>query len=158
MTAELDAVWQLHSPNKALGLTGVRAAYAIAPAETSEAAAHAARLAPSWVLGAHGVALLQAWCDPQVQELLQVGKVRLLAWKARQVTMLRGLGCTVRPGLANFMVVRPPGELPPLLARLRGKGIKLRDCASFGLPGWVRLSVQPPDAQDVLRHAWETMA
>jgi histidinol-phosphate aminotransferase len=27
----LDAVWQLWTPNKALGMTGVRAAYAIAP-------------------------------------------------------------------------------------------------------------------------------
>jgi histidinol-phosphate aminotransferase len=154
----LDAVWQLHSPNKALGLTGVRAAYAIAPAAACEAAAHAARLAPSWVLGAHGVALLQAWCDPQVQAWLQASKTRLRAWKRQQLALLRELGCAVRPGRANFMACRPPGELPPLLARLRGEGIKLRDCASFGLPGWVRLSVQPPEAQAVLRGAWEATA
>jgi histidinol-phosphate aminotransferase len=41
------------------------------------------------------------------------------------------------------------------LASLRNHGIKLRDTTSFGLPGQVRVSVQPPDAQDALRNAWQ---
>ncbi|MES2943598.1 MAG: aminotransferase, partial [Pseudomonadota bacterium] len=39
------------------------------------------------------------------------------------------------------------------LAALRVQGIKLRDTASFGLPGHVRVSVQAPAAQDLLRQA-----
>ena len=36
------------------------------------------------------------------------------------------------------------------LGELRRHGIKLRDCASFGLPGRVRLAVAAPAAQDAL--------
>jgi len=60
--ARLDRVWRLLMPNKALGLTGVRAAYAIAPVDVSAVLLERVRrLAPSWPLGAYGVALLQAW-------------------------------------------------------------------------------------------------
>jgi histidinol-phosphate aminotransferase len=37
---------------------------------------------------------------------------------------------------------------------LRAHGIKLRDTASFGLPGHVRLGVLPPASQQALRRAW----
>ncbi|HSV54496.1 MAG TPA: aminotransferase, partial [Burkholderiaceae bacterium] len=37
---------------------------------------------------------------------------------------------------------------------LRAHGIKLRDTASFGLPGYARLSVQAPIAQDALESGW----
>src|SRR5262249_47067608 len=67
---ELDRVWQLWSPNKALGLTGVRGAYAIAPAGAAGAAVELEAMAPSWPLGAHGVAMLLAWCEHPVQQWL----------------------------------------------------------------------------------------
>jgi histidinol-phosphate aminotransferase len=44
-----------------------------------------------------------------------------------------------------------------LLVRLCGQGVQLRDCASFGLPGMLRLSVQPPRAQAALRTALEAI-
>ncbi|MDD2690854.1 MAG: hypothetical protein PHX69_03610, partial [Simplicispira sp.] len=43
---------------------------------------------------------------------------------------------------------------PALLAHLRAQGIKVRDCASFGLPGHWRLGVLAPQAQAALRRAW----
>jgi histidinol-phosphate aminotransferase len=33
-------------------------------------------------------------------------------------------------------------------------GVKLRDTASFSLPGHVRLGVLPPASQSALRRAW----
>ena len=56
--------WQLWTPNKALGLTGVRAAYAVAPEGADGDVQALQALAPSWAVGAHGVALLQAWVQP----------------------------------------------------------------------------------------------
>jgi histidinol-phosphate aminotransferase len=44
-------------------------------------------------------------------------------------------------------------DLAALLVSLRAHGIKLRDAASFGLPGHVRLGVLPPEAQDALHSA-----
>lgn len=150
----LARAWQLFSPNKALGLTGVRGAYAIAPAVAQAEAAQLDQLAASWVLGADGVALLAAWCDTSVQQWLHHSRATLRHWKAAQVQLLQSLGWSPRPGGANFMVCRPPVPTAPLLAQLREQGIKLRDGASFGLPGCVRLGVLAPPAQDALRAAW----
>ena len=147
-----DAVWQMFSPNKALGLTGVRAAYAIAPVH-AQAAAHALDvMAPSWVLGAHGVAMLQSWALPATQGWVMQSLDTLRQWKQHQVGALENAGWTVMPSNANFFCARPPEgrDLPTLLATLRAHGIKLRDATSFGLPGWVRLGVLPPMAVDAL--------
>lgn len=155
-SAGLQRVWQLWSPNKALGLTGVRAAYAIAPADGEAAARALDALAPSWPLGAHGEALLRAWTEPVVQRWLASSRATLRTWKALQEQVCNGLGWQVRPGCANFFVATAPG-LAAALPALRAQGISLRDCASFGLPGHVRLSVQPPAAQDALSAAWREL-
>ncbi|PIY29672.1 MAG: aminotransferase [Comamonadaceae bacterium CG_4_10_14_3_um_filter_60_42] len=157
--AQLDQVWQLFTPNKALGLTGVRAAYVIAPSIEKtrargqiDAIKSLNLLAPSWLLGAHGVALLQAWVTPAVQAWLLACLPTLRDWKARQIDMLQNLGWTCLPSEANFFCARPPQPLD--LAALRNAhGIKLRDCASFGLPGWLRLGVLGPQAQAALAQA-----
>ncbi|MCX7854311.1 MAG: hypothetical protein N2383_16210, partial [Caldilineales bacterium] len=63
----------------------------------------------------------------------------------------RALGWQVRDSVTPFVCARPP---QPLAAdRLRGHGIKLRDASSFGLPGWWRLSAQPPQAVQALVQA-----
>ena len=158
--AQLQTVWQLWTPNKALGLTGVRAAYAIAPTGAVDAACQLEQLSPSWPVGAHGVALLQAWPDPGVQAWLAGSLVTLRDWKARQIALCESLGWTCLRSDANFFCARPEWpegqSLPQTLDRLRGHGIKLRHTASFGLPGHVRLGVLPPVAQDALRAAWQT--
>lgn len=157
---QLLRVWQLWTPNKALGLTGVRAAYVIAPLGALEAVAQLERLCPSWPLGAHGVALLQAWVQPAVQAWLQDSLATLRQWKARQIALCEALGWTCTPSLANYFCARPalPGAaLPQALAALRAQGIKLRDASSFGLPGHVRLGVLAPDAQDALQRAWQVV-
>ena len=160
--AQLNEVWQLWTPNKALGLTGVRAAYVIAPMDSAEAVASLERLSPSWPVGAHGVALLRAWTENDVQAWLASSLQTLRGWKSRQVELLETLGWMCEPGLANFFCARPAGrdgaDLKTILVNLREQGIKLRDTASFGLAGSVRVSVQAPDAQDALVAALKSVA
>ncbi len=146
--AQLQCVWQLWTPNKALGLTGVRAAYVIAPLGAHACVVDLNRLCPSWPLGAHGVALLQAWVQPEVQAWLAQSLLTLRGWKARKISLLQGLGWTTQPSDANFFCARATAPLD--WQALRAAGIKLRDAASFGLPGQVRLGVLGPEAQDVL--------
>lgn len=151
--------WQLWTPNKALGLTGVRAAYAIAPPGCEATTAALNALASSWPLGAHGVALLHAWTEPATQHWLAASLHTLRDWKAAQIALCTALGWQVRPGsLANYFTARLPealaADMPATLSVLRAQGIKLRDCASFGLPGCVRLGVLGPGAQAALRHAF----
>lgn len=157
--AQLAQVWQLWTPNKALGLTGVRAAYAIAPLDAQDRVAAMERLCPSWPVGAHGVAMLQAWVQPNVQAWLGNSLHTLRDWKVRQITLLERLDWTCLPSDTPFFCALPFGEkqfsthdehLQATLKKLRAAGIKLRDATSFGLPGHVRVSVQPPQAQDAL--------
>ncbi len=170
--AERQTVWQLWTPNKALGLTGVRGAYAIAPTN-AEAAVQALNSAcPSWPVGAHGVAMLESWVQAEVQSWLAQGHITLRNWKARQMGVLEGLGWRCLPSDTNFFCAIPladdiplfnpgsrqgPTHLQAVLQTLRSHGIKLRDAQSFGLPGHVRVSVQPPVAQDALVRAWHAV-
>ena len=145
----LDEVWQLWSPNKALGLTGIRGAYAIAPSHDQGLAQSLEQLAPSWPLGAHAVAMLHKWTHRDTQEWLAQSLDKLRRWKIAQLAMLQNWTCLSSD--ANFFCVK--AALNP--DALRAQGIKLRDTASFGLPGHWRLSVQPPAAQAALRSALE---
>ena len=146
---ELNNVWQLYSPNKALGLTGVRAAYAIAPVDSEPDVETMNQLCPSWPIGAHGAAMLEAWTQADTQAWLAGSLDTLRHWKAEQTALCASFGWTVMPSLANFFVCRADVDI----AALRQHSIKLRDCASFGLPDHVRLGVLGPAAQDALKVA-----
>ena len=155
----LDRVWRLISPNKALGLTGVRAAYIILPADVpDEMSSRMRALAPSWSVGAHGVALLSAWATADAHAWLASCRETLRHWKARQLACLSQAGWQLEPSDAHFFVggsarwVGKEGQMKmqATLAALRDRGIKLRDTTSFGLPGQVRVSVGTPEAQDAL--------
>jgi histidinol-phosphate aminotransferase len=152
----LDRVWQLWSPNKALGLTGVRGAYAIAPVHAASAVPELDALAPSWPLGAHGEAMLRAWALPAAQDWLHASLATLREWKAQQTALCASLGWAALPGDANYIVARLPGanDVNHLPALRHEHGVKLRDCAAFGLPGHVRLGVRPPHDQAALQRAW----
>jgi histidinol-phosphate aminotransferase len=154
----LQKLWQLWSPNKAMGLTGVRAAYVIAPLGAADLTSQLEQLCPSWPVGSHGAALLQAWVSAAAQSWLAGSLAQLRHWKARQLALCNALDWDCLPSDANFFIARPalPDGMPLQhgLQALRAQGIKLRDAASFGLPGCVRVSVQPPEAQDALHNAW----
>lgn len=150
--AAKDAVYVLHSPNKALGLTGVRGAYAIAPAKIPGATEHDAATwcaaleaaVPSWPLSAQADAMLRAWATPPVQAWLHATLGTLADWKQALRTALEARGFGVEASVTPFLVVRPPRPLA--LQRLRAQGVAVRDAASFGLPGCWRVSAQPPQA------------
>jgi histidinol-phosphate aminotransferase len=156
--AQRDRVWQLWTPNKALGLTGVRAAYAIAPRAAGEMVPRLGRLAPSWPLGAHGVALLEAWTGAAAQDWLRHSLCTLRAWKCEQELLCAELGWTCLPSIANYFCAQPDVPYPPRAAALRAAGIQLRDTTSFGLPHHVRLGVLPPASQAALQRAWPAAA
>lgn len=142
--------WQLLCPNKALGLTGIRAGYTVAPT-TDDVWRHALSLAPSWVLSAEGVAMLTHWLDDDTQAWLAQARATLRGWTAAQRALLADLDWLQQPSCTNFWLARPPR--PDVALRLRERGIRVRDATSFGLPGWVRVSAQPPAAQQALQQA-----
>lgn len=173
-------IWQIWSPNKALGLTGVRGAYVIAP-ECAQPS-HIQRinaLAASWVVGTHGAAMLQSWCSPEVQRWLQTSRSQLAQWRTYGQQTCADLGWAIYPtAQANYFCANIFGkknlqnhspnakqnleavthQVAHLLHHLRYEyGIRVRDAQSFGLaPGWLRLGVLPENAWDKLKAA--TMA
>lgn len=153
---QLDRVWQLWSPNKALGLTGVRAAYAIAPLGAQAAVAALDALSPSWPIGAHGHAMLMAWTQADVQQWVAHSRTTIGAWAHHLRTTLAGHGWVCAPSDTAYFCAQPPRALD--VSALRGRGIKLRDAASFGLPGWWRLNAQGPQALAALDAALHEQA
>lgn len=156
--AAQEAVFVLHSPNKALGLTGVRAAYVVAPAaaafDVPAWCAALERAAPSWPLLAQGEAMLRCWATAQVQQWVATTRPRLAAWKAHLEGELAARGWVVEPSVTPFFVAWPPAPVrPSMLRAMRDRGVAVRDATSFGLRGAWRLSAQPPAAVAALLRA-----
>lgn len=153
--AARDAVFELVSPNKALGLPGIRGAYVIAPREMASAGAgwvDALRAAePSWPLGAHAVAMLQAWVSEGAQLWLARQRDTLREWKVQLVDVLEELGATVQPSVTPFVCARLPEGVT--VEGLRQYDMAVRDATSFGWPGWVRINALPPAAVQALAGA-----
>jgi len=140
--------WRLHSPNKTHGLTGVRAGYLIAP----QSLVHFRNLAPSWVVGVHGEALLRAVMQEASQAWLARSRQELWQLRSQLAEGLRQQGLEVRESPANFLLVKV-GRATAVARQLHSMGFRVRDCTSFGLPEWLRLSAQPAAAQAELLEA-----
>lgn len=153
---QLDRVWQLWSPNKALGLTGVRAAYAIAPRGAQADVNALDALAASWPIGTHGEAMLMAWTQPQVQDWVAASRAALAEWAQALRSTLERHGWTCAPSDTAYSCAKPAHVLDA--TALRQRGIKLRDATSFGLPGWWRLSAQRPEALAALDAALKDLS
>lgn len=144
-TAAADDAVRLHAPNKAFGLTGLRAAYAVTPADFPALDL----LAPSWVIGPAGVAFLAATVTPPAQTWLAECRPVLAEWRRALAEGAAAQGLPVRESPANFLLARV-GDAAAVTRRLRADGLRVRDCGSFGLPAWIRLAAAPPPWQDAL--------
>lgn len=110
-----------------------------------------ARLAdrqPRWALNGLAAAV--------VAELL--ARADLPAWAAAAARRREALAAAipgVEPSDANFVLVRVDEGAAEARARLARRGVLVRDCTSFGLPGHVRVAV--PDEVGLARlvAAWE---
>jgi histidinol-phosphate/aromatic aminotransferase/cobyric acid decarboxylase-like protein len=130
----------LGSLTKVLACPGLRLGYVHAADE--DLIARLARRQPRWAV--NGLAA-QALPD-----LLQ--EVDLPGWadhtrslRLKLAALLTSAGYDSLPSDANWLLVHAPG----LRDRLAAQAILVRDCASFGLPGTVRLAV--PDDKGLLR-------
>jgi histidinol-phosphate aminotransferase len=143
--AAAAGAYRLYSPNKAFGLTGVRGAYLVTPRIDRRIS----RAAPSWVIGRDAAAMLEAAIAPRAREWLVQGRPEWVRWRARLARSLTQLGVAVRESPATFLLANV-GNAARVSAHLRRHDVRVRDCSSFGLRQWVRLSAQPPAAQKAL--------
>jgi histidinol-phosphate/aromatic aminotransferase/cobyric acid decarboxylase-like protein len=133
----------VRSLTKELALPGLRMGYAVAHPDV---AGRLLGILPAWPLSAPAIAAGVAGLgDPGHGEAgAAVGRRHVAALAAG----LAAAGARPFPSDANYLVAHAPGALD----RLHRRGIAVRDCASFGLPGNVRLAApRPADLPGVLR-------
>jgi histidinol-phosphate/aromatic aminotransferase/cobyric acid decarboxylase-like protein len=74
---------------------------------------------------------------------------RLAAAKTALWTSLREQGWQPLPSAAHFFLL-PVGDAAACRSALLGRGVVVRDCASFGLPGHIRIAARRPEENDQL--------
>ena len=127
----------LHSPGKAHGLVGARPAYALASPAVA-AALH--NLAPAWAVPAGTAALLEVL--PEAQAFLHA-TLPQVARNAADLAAELARHFEVEHHGTPYLTVRVQNAAR-VAADLLGKGLKVRDCASYGLPDHIRVSARRP--------------
>lgn len=129
------------SLTKLLACPGLRVGYILAP--RAELARRIEARLPQWSVNSLACEALPDMLDG----------VDLPAWSAglallreEMTSQLRDRGLSVRDSVANYVVI---DDVPDLRPRLAPLGILIRDCASFAMPGSVRLAV--PGAEGLSR-------
>ncbi len=139
---------RLHSLTKSYAIAGLRLGYLLADAGLI---ARIAAYQPTWSVSSPAqAAAVAALHDPV-----------FLPWSLPQIWAgsdalrdgLRGLGLPVHRADLPFMLVRPGDGAVARLALLR-RGCAVRDCASFGLPAWVRVSPRRPEENARIIRIW----
>lgn len=135
-------VASVRSLTKDHGIPGVRLGYAIARPDLC-AAIEAGRSAWSTSAFAQAAAIACSGCP----EFVRDSRERLLVDRRELERELADLGIRSFPSVCTFLLARVP-EVAALRARLLERHrIVVRDCASFGLPGFMRLGAKPPAAR-----------
>jgi L-threonine-O-3-phosphate decarboxylase len=131
----------LRSLTKDHALPGLRLGYALAERSLAQAI-EAVR--PPWSVNAGALRAGLAALEPAAQAHLE--RARAVVHDARRMLSdgLATLGYPVVPSGANFVLVEVHDARAFRQALLR-HGIVVRDCASFGLPGYVRIACKKPD-------------
>jgi len=137
--AEQDNVLVLRSMTKDYALAGLRLGYAVGAEELISALT---RVRPPWSVNALAQAAgLAALRD---QNHLRRSLELLVAAKDELMAALADLGMKVLPSVAPFFLVRVSNGAAVRRA-LMHKGILVRDCASFGLPQYIRICTRRPE-------------
>jgi histidinol-phosphate aminotransferase len=134
------------SPGKAHGLLGMRMAYALT---TPQLAQRLLALQPAWAIPSALAAVLEALPDHDAFVARTMPTVR--AW-ARELANALG----ARPSGLHFFTV-DLGDASATAAALRERGIRVRDCTSFGHPNLVRIATRTPEDNQRLIHAWRAL-
>lgn len=142
------------SMTKDHAVPGLRLGYLLAPVEIATAV-DAVR--PPWTVNAGALRAGLAALEPEAQA--HVRRARAIVTESRGV-LTRGfgrLGYEVRPSSANFLLVRV-GNGAAFRRALLLRGCVVRDCASFGLPEWIRVACRVPADCERLLNAVEALS
>jgi histidinol-phosphate/aromatic aminotransferase/cobyric acid decarboxylase-like protein len=135
----------VRSLTKDHGIPGVRVGYLLARPELCRSI-EAGR--PAWTTSAFAQAAVIA--SVSARDFVRESRERLLCDRRALASDLETLGIATYPSCTTFLLARLPG-VAELRARLIARHrIVVRDCASFGLPDFMRLAAKPPAARQRL--------
>lgn len=150
LSLNAENVLVLRSMTKDYALAGLRLGYAVAEAELCAAVT---RVLPPWNVNAlaqaAGVAVLN---DTTFLRTLD----SLAGDSAHLVRDLTALGYQPCPSAVHYFVM-DVGNGAAFRSKLLGRGILVRDCASFGLPAYVRIAAKRPFENERLLAALREM-
>lgn len=132
----------VRSLTKDHGVPGVRVGYVIASPELCSAIESGR---PAWTTSAFAQAAVLQSC--REASFVAESRRRLLEDRRELERGLSGLGLKTFPSCTAFVLARAP-SLATLRRRLMERHqLVVRDCASFGLPGFMRLGAKPREAR-----------
>lgn len=128
----------LRSMTKDFALAGIRLGYILAESEIVEMVR---RVRPPWSVNVYaqaaGLAALEAG-----EQFLRSSRRALIADMAFLTGGLRRCDLYPLPTYTNFYII-DVGDAAAMRSRLLPYGLLVRNCASFGLPRYIRLAVRP---------------
>lgn len=130
----------LRSMTKDYGLAGLRLGYALA---RNEIIAAIRKACPPW--NVNSLAQTAGLHVLESDRFLDETRRRINTLKSFLVKRIAGLGLEVLPSDTHYFLVKTP-DARRLRAALLERGILVRDCASFGLPEYLRISPRPMTA------------
>jgi histidinol-phosphate/aromatic aminotransferase/cobyric acid decarboxylase-like protein len=142
-------VLRLRSMTKEHAIPGLRAGYLLAPPALARAV-EASR--PTWSTSI--VAQAAAMAALAAGEFVAASRARLRLDREATAAALVALGLAPIPSVAPYLVARV-GDSAGLRRRLLSHRVLVRDCASFGLPGFVRVAARPAPERARLAAALE---
>jgi histidinol-phosphate/aromatic aminotransferase/cobyric acid decarboxylase-like protein len=131
------AVLHLRSLTKDHALAGVRVGFAIGP---SSIIAALNRVRVPWMVSAPAQAAAIAALTDEAE-----------AHVCRTIALLRQSAAALWSWCDDVGIERVPSDTHYGLLRARATGIQVRDCTSFGLPGWIRVAVRTEPENAVLQ-------
>lgn len=147
ITIEANNILVLRSMTKDYALAGLRLGYAVSTVEIVNAIAG---VRPAWNVNALAQAAGMAALSDQAH--LQCSLAKLRRDKDEFVAGFENLGLAPLPSAAHFFLV-PVNNGARFRDNLLKRGFLVRDCTSFGLPGYVRIATRQPEENNRLLSA-----
>ncbi len=136
MVEDFDNVVITRTFSKLYGLAGLRLGWAYCPPAVADVLNRVR--GPFNVTAPSQAAALAALADDAQAARAKAHNARWLPWLTAELT---GLGLTVHPSVANFVLVEFPGKADAARAHLLRHGVITREMGGYGLPDALRIAI-----------------